>query len=660
MPKDTNGEILKKAQDDYIKYKANIAKQIARQRSEPMMAEQEPGIAAQPVSGGIRFTIAPPLDPWSTPVKLEECVKESPEEKEEPPMDDSFSTPDPLVFDKEGYMSYAKMSKDTPPEKRVSVISNKSRLDKLSDTNPWLWKSPFWILKDEYVFFSCCFMQCRFTKEWLENSEACQLYQGGCSTKDTLKEKGYVECKIPGRGEAVWDHPDHVLRYCKRNASGYLYTPMQSSSSLFVCFVTGERYESSNRHTFYIDDRKHPVSVSRRGLDIAGWVIQECQTCGNNYINKLLAERLEFGDKMTCNRCYNKHMEEKVVRKHDDSNFLPAMPDFMDVYRQGGKEKRRIANRRMYGVELEVGFNDGVRAEVAMDAWNTMGHDFCYIKHDGSITNPKKHDGSINVGAMAMGFEIVSAPAGLGVHREKWKKLQKMRYFKLLRSWDTKVCGFHVHVSKDALTQTQVGRILVFVNHPNNRYFIEVVAGRGSNAYTQYHAKKVNDVLVIDENKYTAIRTNKPNTIEFRIFRGTINYKHIIRNLEFCEAVCDYCAPCEVSMRDLADFRHFIKWVSDRKFSYPILADWLATIDLVAKKKLKEGDVIDISESINDEVAPQLAMMTSISKSGKSIESAIRDGQIRAPKVEAKYGELRARPAKKKTAVAPWDDPDAI
>ncbi len=167
------------------------------------------------------------------------------------------------------------------------------------------------------------------------------------------------------------------------------------------------------------------------------------------------------------------------------------------------------------------------------------------------------------------------------------------------------------------------------MNHPNNRYFIEVVAGRSANAYTQYHQKNVTDSLVCDDNKYTALRTNKAATVEFRIFRGTVNYKHIIRNLEFCDALCDYCAPCETSLKELADFRHFIKWVEERRYSYPVLADWLGTIDLVAKRKVKkEGEVLEV-EVVNEEIAHQLSVMTEISKSGESIEQAVEAGKLK-------------------------------
>ncbi len=556
------------------------------------------------------------------------------------------------VYNENAWKTCPRVPGNAPTKDRVSAVSGRMDSDLIPGTDGWSYHEPFWILNSEYEVFQHYFFMDKLTGSRIHSSVAEAIFGGGWSTRDTLVAEGYIET-YNQHGGTGWCDPKKVVPWVRDGKPSF--AAQGNVAEFTVCQLTGRRYFRLECMTVHMDN-SYKTLLAKVNKGMLPEATRECCHCSNNYLVSLLEVEPELGPKPMCRKCINKHLEGKVVRSHDDSNFLPAMPDYDIVWRKAGSSFAKIQkpNLRMYGVELEVGFNDGNRAETAMDAWNTMGKDFCYIKHDGSIINPKKHDGSPNRGAMKMGFEIVSAPAGINVHRERWKNLSKMKYFKRLRSWDTKVCGFHVHISKEALTPVQIGRLLVFANHPNNRYFIEVVAGRSSNCYTQYIQKELKDCFQPDENKYTAIRTNKKDTIEFRVFRGTINYKHIIRNIEFCDAVCDYCAPCETSIKDLADFRHFIAWVSQRRHSYPFLADWLATVDLVAKRELpKDAKAESDPEALNEEVAAQIKMMTTLAKSGKSIEQALKEAKEAGE--DEIYKKLTTAKTKKKAVLVEED-----
>ena len=58
---------------------------------------------------------------------------------------------------------------------------------------------------------------------------------------------------------------------------------------------------------------------------------------------------------------------------------------------------------------------------------------FALCKHDGSLEN---------------GFEIVTAPATLSVHKDRWAKFCEKNYADSLSSWNTATCGMHVHVGQ--------------------------------------------------------------------------------------------------------------------------------------------------------------------------------------------------------------------
>ncbi len=516
------------------------------------------------------------------------------------------------------------MTKSTKIIDRVCAVTGSSGKDYMAG-GWWQWYDPYWVLSDYSGIFRgrMCIAKdmgeyedgrklgyvpsepCRYTLAYLTDpaNNFAKLYDGiwadGYQKKDLTVEFVHSE-----------SYPNPVI------GDGALL-----KSHYIKCPYTGLLTWGDDTYQYRVLEDGAPkaqrCSVSAV-VHTKQVQVGVCYKCDNRWLGDLLEEyEFDGGPRKVCPQCLKAVKEKEVIRHYNDSNFLPAMPDMLN-FRIKGKPKTKL-ERRMFGVEVELGFNKGDRVDSAIDVWETIGKDFCYIKHDGSITKLEFDDGTKIKNPLKMGFEIVSAPAGINHHRERWKKLEQCANYKNFLAWDTQTCGFHVHVSRAALTQFQIGRILVFMNHKNNRHFIDVVAGRGEGYYNKFMKKDFSDCDKTDESKYTAVRTNKKDTIEFRIFRGTINYKHIIRNIEFCDAVCDFCAPCQASLRDMGDFRKFLAFVDARRSRYPILSHWLTTIDLIAKKKVSRRDEdikeIPLEEALTDKVKDQL---DSIMKSVKS------------------------------------------
>ncbi len=259
--------------------------------------------------------------------------------------------------------------------------------------------------------------------------------------------------------------------------------------------------------------------------------------------------------------------------------------------------------RRLFGVEAELEFKRpskiarGKYAKMVQDALTTR---FAIIKHDGSLSGTSESQGPGTGGEY--GFEIVTGPCDLEKHRAYWPRLVMAERYKDLRAWDTETCGLHVHVSREVLTTLQVGRILMFVNHPDNKQFIQKIAGRNEAKYCKYFPKKPSDSLHpetgdYNEKRRVAVNVQNPGTIEFRIFRGTINPKHIIRNIEFCDALCDFAHPASRSFRDSHDPFKFIEFVANARASmvvgnkavsvkkWPLLHDWFVYIEAIPAPK---------------------------------------------------------------------------
>ena len=223
----------------------------------------------------------------------------------------------------------------------------------------------------------------------------------------------------------------------------------------------------------------------------------------------------------------------------------------------------------------------------------------------------------------ANGFEIVSVP---GTHKwhveEAWKGFFKEDYtdeeqVKLApSSWlcgwpnngrptkdplythvfgpNRPICGIHVHVSRDALSPLQLGKILFFVGNPYNKGFIEKIAGRNSQKYANILTKKLKDGNVLikmkkndagnrptigaaphGDTKYQAINTNtgKP-TIEFRIFRSNVTKYGFFKVLDFVHALVTWCANNSSNTNDLT-VEKFVQWVDTNRGVYKYLTSWL-------------------------------------------------------------------------------------
>ena len=211
------------------------------------------------------------------------------------------------------------------------------------------------------------------------------------------------------------------------------------------------------------------------------------------------------------------------------------------------------SNRRAFGCELEIQVQSSSVNEAAgrvHDALNPSGvvGEYCYFERDGSIGS---------------GFEIVTQPAGLDVHAAKFATfLQDKEMKRGMRSHEGGSCGFHVHVGRDYLTQGQIYRIQSFLNDVRNEHLIKKIARRYQSGYSKFkpdmakfspHGKATGD-------RYEALNVTGSETIEFRLFRGSLRYDSIMAALEFVNAILDFCTPGATSFVDFnaLGFKEFI------------------------------------------------------------------------------------------------------
>lgn len=222
------------------------------------------------------------------------------------------------------------------------------------------------------------------------------------------------------------------------------------------------------------------------------------------------------------------------IRGYSDrtANLLPPLgiPDKP----AGIRSKRGVT---WFGVELE----QECTGDASMSAGHTIravGADYAVAKSDSSVHN---------------GFELVTARATLAAHSER---LGRPDVFRGCRD-NGPSAGMHVHVSRNALTPLQLGKMLVLVNSPANDAFIRDVAGRVS-TYAARMRKRITDSVKYANSRYEALNLTNTHTVEFRIFASSTEPSTILGRLEFVDAVIAYCATASIRALDWTRFRDWV------------------------------------------------------------------------------------------------------
>jgi hypothetical protein len=233
-----------------------------------------------------------------------------------------------------------------------------------------------------------------------------------------------------------------------------------------------------------------------------------------------------------------------------------------------------------FGIELEVGTDKGTGIEQCA---TTMA-DALSDREDFANYGVFKMDGSIQCG----GFEVVTRPDSPAVHKRIWSKaLAVPKVREQMSSWSNRYCGMHIHVSRAPLSTLWIGRILVTINSPDMSSLVTAVAGRGSMNYAQREDKRLTSGKSRYGDRYEAVNTTGQHTIEFRIFRGTLDPKGFVRNVEFVEAVLDFTRPASTSLRDIGKVESFVEFIKKSRKAYPVLFDFLTTKGFIDDPKVE-------------------------------------------------------------------------
>lgn len=294
-------------------------------------------------------------------------------------------------------------------------------------------------------------------------------------------------------------------------------------------------------------------------------------TCGNCHTIFPKTEttyKIWGGKTVACKKCWN--WLGPIIR-YEHTNYLK----FMGIPELSGnanaaqilEHKERLNKTLFYGLELECVVADGVKSKrgpKAQEVFDCFEKDFVVMKEDRSVME-------------LSGFEIVTCPSTFAFQIEAWNKF----FDKLptnLASYAQEMCGLHVHASRAPLSVLTIAKLLVFINNPENKSFIEFIAGRPANRYCRIMKKKYKDAGMNGlgfgrqhEDRHEAINLMNRHTIEFRIFKGTLKRATFFKALEFVDAAIRFCSCGENSIKHCQSADNYIEYVKRNKKSYPHL-----------------------------------------------------------------------------------------
>ena len=284
------------------------------------------------------------------------------------------------------------------------------------------------------------------------------------------------------------------------------------------------------------------------------------------------------GEHFVCEECANDNYTYSDYRgtyvTHDDyDDYDSEGQDDSGVYDYCHRVENDLGFKRLphekhckslvyYGIELEVERRKNCPYDIPKHIQNNVLDGFALCKSDGSLEN---------------GFEITTAPMTFGMQKHAWeyffKDKQCMDY---LKGWSTDTAGLHIHISRSALYPSEIGKILVFINHNDNNKFINEIAGRSSDQWAKKSHKKITDMRHHSE-KYEAVNTSLSKTIELRIFRSNVSKHGFYRVLEFTDALVQFSKNYTGLTGMSLHYKTFLRFMSnqDTKAQYPNLSAWL-------------------------------------------------------------------------------------
>lgn len=230
-----------------------------------------------------------------------------------------------------------------------------------------------------------------------------------------------------------------------------------------------------------------------------------------------------------------------------------------------------------FGIELETEVQRGSVNACAQSVISLSDSEQrFYLKHDGSISN---------------GFELVTHPFDLDdwhAYSDEFSSVLAAASKLGARAWNQSRCGLHVHASRNGLRsdsrtarEAHLYRIVKLVE--DNALPISKFAGRLSDQWATY-SKESRGVPKLEavkmrpngepdyrQNRYQAVNLLPSKTIEFRLFRPSLNPVTVLAAVELCHGIISHTARLSANecISGGLQFPALAKYMEARPETYP-------------------------------------------------------------------------------------------
>lgn len=313
-----------------------------------------------------------------------------------------------------------------------------------------------------------------------------------------------------------------------------------------------------------------------------------CQTCADH--NAYWCEDCDVYNADGCDRCSD-DMSSDGSRLIHDYSYRPDA-----IFHSTDKNERLF-----FGIEIEVEAHDSLR-DSAEHAHQLESMDLAYLKHDGSLNE---------------GFEIVTHPMSHDFFKNEagdlWSILEDLRSKDgiKVKSWDTKTCGLHIHISRTGFSSgSHMHRFLNLVY--SNPDFYSTLAGRTSDQWAKFtdiyqreYKRDANGERIFHEDtgyeidnkrtfmhkldternsdRYSAVNTLNRETLEMRIFRGSVNSNTIKSQIDLAHSSVEYTR--NLSVQDVRNgalnSNNFMWYIIQNVEIYPELVSRMNKLSIV-------------------------------------------------------------------------------
>lgn len=390
-----------------------------------------------------------------------------------------------------------------------------------------------------------------------------------------------VDCEECGDATPI----DDTRTVCDQNWCGDCF-----DSSAFTCQRCSENYRDDDARTVSVPSRRNGY----RSLESQTWcdscVSDHAFTCGNCETDFSDAEAHDVdgsqwcrscrnNDARSCVRCCQAYRRDDLVENDDgemacescaEATRTPAgsarVGEYHSTKNRGfspilspsvGFSFRKVQARdydgRKIGAPVDCPMLFGVEAEIEATGSKRPGEIAALVKEQiGALFAGAERDGSLS-----NGVECITQPATIDVHRAAWSKLNLDGTG--ARSHDTRTCGLHVHVSRNAVSDLTWAKVVEMFGNPSDESTWSKVFRRTPNQYARACKKdKLSRGAEHDPERYSTVNTSPDDTVEFRWPKGTIKGATIVATIELIHAAIRYCEHHSAQALNWLAFRTWI------------------------------------------------------------------------------------------------------